>query len=69
MLEYDDEAGIIFDKNDSQDLISKIESALNWNYSIKSEKARNMIVKNLSKYVMAQNYTKIYRSSIERKGK
>ena len=67
MLEYDEEAGIIFDKSDSQDLKSKIDTVLKWDYKIRSDRARKMIVNNLSKYVMANNYTDIYKASLKKK--
>lgn len=69
MLEYDNEAGVIFNRFDSTQLSSVIKDSLSWDLQKKGNTARRMIVNNLSKYCMAENYYNIYKNALQNKNK
>lgn len=61
ILEYDREAGVILDLN-NKDWSKDIEKVFSWNLEEKSKIARQLIVNNLSKYIMAAKYANLYMS-------
>lgn len=62
ILEFEPEAGVLYKVKDYDDLKQKFYDSLSWNLSEKSLKALQLVNKNLSKYVTAQNYYTLYKT-------
>lgn len=59
-------AGIIFNRNNVEDLCSCIKTSSSWNLSEKSKAARNIAVKNFGIRALAAKYEAIYKKITER---
>lgn len=65
MLEYDQHAGMTFNRYDYKELAKLIKESTNWDIRLRSDKARKLIENNLSKYCMASKYAKLYKKALE----
>lgn len=64
MLNYDKDAGCIFDHSDINFIYNSILDTNSWDMNKASKAARGLIVNNLSMYCMSSNYTDLYKRGL-----